>query len=88
MLKYYKMSKETFEEKEIDYDEALRTLLSTWRDSDCTRDMLTIQNNIECRYSWIRVDDPDEKLKPMPGLFNLAPEGVEYDEVTWNRINK
>lgn len=86
MLKYYKRMKDEDKEQEITYDEALRTLLGTWRDSDLTRDMLTIQNYIECRCSWIRVDDPDTRMKPIPGLWNLAPESIEYDEETWNRI--
>ena len=85
MMRYYKRMKDETEEFEITYDEALRTLLGTWRDSDLTRDMLTIQNNIVCMYSFIRVDDPDSKLKPMPGLWNIAPDGVEYDEETWMR---
>ena len=87
MLKYYKKYKDSHEEKEITYDEALKTLLGTWRDTDLTRDMLTIQNWIECQYSWIRVDDPDSKVKPIPGLWNLYPDGAVYDEETWMRIN-
>ena len=86
VLKYYKRMKDEDEEHEITYDEALRTLLGTWRDSDLTRDMLTIQNYIECMCSWIRVDDPSTTMKPMPGMWNLAPAGIEYDEDTWNRI--
>lgn len=86
MLKYYKRMKDEDKEQEITYDEALRTLLGTWRDSDLTRDMLTIQNYIECRCSWIRVDDPSTTMKPIPGLWNLAPADIQYDEETWNRI--
>ena len=86
MLKYYKRMKDEDKEQEITYDEALRTMLGTWRDSDLTRDMLTIQNYIECQYSWIRVDDPSTTMKPMPGLWNLIPDDVQYDEETWNRI--
>ena len=87
MLKYYKRMKYEKEEKEISYDEALRTLLGTWRDNDMTRDMLTIQNYIMCMFSFVRVDDPDNKLKPAPGLWNLVPDGIQYDEVTCNRLN-
>lgn len=87
MLKYYKRYKGQSEEQEISYDEALKTMLGTWRDSDLTRDMLTIQNYIECMCSYIRVDDPNSKLKPMPGRFNIAPMGIEYDEETWMRKN-
>lgn len=86
MLKYYKRMKDEDTEQEITHEEALHTLLGTWRDSDLTRDMLTIQNYIECVYSFIRVDDPDNTMKPMPGLLNLAPDGIEYDEETWNRV--
>lgn len=85
-MKYYKRYKDKDEWNEITYDEALRTLLGTWRDTDLTRDMLTIQNMIECMFSWIKVDDPDSKLKPMPGLFNLYPDDARYDEETWQRI--
>ena len=86
MLKYYKRMKDSDAWKEITYDEALHTLLGTWRDTDLTRDMLTIQNMIECMFSWIKVDDPDSTLKPMPGLFNRYPEDAVYDEETWQRI--
>lgn len=87
MLKYYKRMKDEDTEVEISYDEALRTLLGTWRDTDLTRDMLTIQNYIECQFSWIRVDDPNTTMKPIPGMWNLAPADAEYDEETWMRIN-
>lgn len=87
MLKYYKQYKDEGQEFEVTYEEALRTLLGTWRDTDLTRDMLTIQNNIECMCSWIRVDDPDDPLVPMPGLMNLYPDGAVYDEETWQRLN-
>ena len=85
MLKYYKRYKDSKEEFEITYDEALNTMLGTWKDSDLTRDMLTIQNYIECMFSYIRVDNPDEKLKPMPGIWNITPDDIEYDEITWMR---
>lgn len=87
MLKYYKRMKDETEEHEITHDEALHTMLGTWRDSDLTRDMLTIQNYIECAYSFIRVDDPETTMKPIPGLWNIVPEGIEYDEETWMRKN-
>ena len=87
MLKYYKRMKDETDENEITYDEALRTMLGTWRDTDLTRDMLTIQNYIECMYSFIRVDDPENELKPMPGLWNIVPDGIKYDENTFARLN-
>lgn len=83
MLRYYKgiwRNNGSTEEKEVSYETAYYTLLGTWKDTDITRDMLTIQNYIECDYSYIRVDDPDSELKPMPGLRNLTPEGVVYDD--------
>lgn len=73
MLKYYNRPNNSTEEQEITYDEALRILLDTWCDTPLTRNMLTIQNYIECRNSFLRVDDPDTTLKPIPGLWNLTP---------------
>jgi len=87
MLKYYKRMKDSKEEHEITYDEALQTLLGSWLDTDMTGDMLTIQNYIICSYSCIRVVDPDDPLVPIPGLFNLTPDDAEYDEKTMARIN-
>lgn len=87
MMKYYKRMKDSDEWSEVSHDDALRTLLGTWRDTDLTRDMLTIPNMIECMCSWIKVKDPDSTMTPMPGLFNLYPDGAEYDEETWMRIN-
>lgn len=85
MLRYYKKFKGDAAEKEITRLEAFETLLGTYRNNDMTRDMLDVQNYIETRYSYIRVDDPDNPLKPMPGLWNLLPDGVEYDEETGMR---
>ena len=85
MLRYYKRFKGEDTEKEITREDALRTLLGTYRDNDMTRDMLTVQNYIETRFSFIRVDDPENPLKPMPGLWNILPDGVEYDEDTGMR---
>ena len=85
MLRYYKRFKDGEAEHEITRDEALKILLGTYRDNDMTRDMLTVQNYIETRWSFIRVDDPESELKPMPGLWNLLPDGVEYDPDTGMR---
>lgn len=85
MLRYYKRFNGEETEQEITREDALRTLLGTYRDNDMTRDMLTVQNYIETRFSFIRVDDPENPMKPMPGLWNLLPDGVEYDEDTGMR---
>lgn len=85
MLRYYKRFKGEETEQEITREDALRTLLGTYRDNDMTRDMLTVQNYIETQWSFIRVDDPESELKPMPGLWNLLPDGVEYDPDTGMR---
>lgn len=66
---------------DITRDEAYETLLTTWKDSDMTRDMLTIVNRIECRFSTVEVRDIGENgavKVAMPGLCNLLPMGVEY----------
>lgn len=86
MLKYYRRYNGDQIESEVTKEEALTTLLSTYRDNDMTRDMLTVQNYIKCRFAFIRVDDPDAKTKPMPGLWNLLPEDACYDD-NGNRLN-
>lgn len=67
---------------EVSYDEALNVLLGTFRDNDMTRDMLTIPNNIQCRYSTIYVEDHSGKMPMvlMSGLFNMLPMDAEYDD--------
>lgn len=85
MLRYYKRFKGEETEQEITREDALRTLLGTYRDNDMTRDMLTVQNYIEIRFSFIRVDDPENPLKPMPGLWNILPDDAVYDEDTGMR---
>ena len=74
--------------KEITREEAYDTLLTTWKDSDMTRDMLTIVNRIYCRFSTVEVVDrrEDGSVKTlMPGLRNLLPMGVEYG-IDCNRV--
>ena len=65
--------------KEITYDEALNILLTTYRDNDMTRDMLTLPNRIMCRFSTIDVKD-GSGLIPMAGLYNLLPNDMDYDD--------
>ena len=88
MLKYSKQFKGESESFDITYEEALKTVLGTYRDCDITRDMLTIVNTINTRYSWVYVSEVDDygiEMCLMPGLFNFTPEGVRYDD-DGNRI--
>lgn len=83
-MKYFRHDYLDNTTKELTHDEALHILLGTYRDNDMTRDMLTITNRIQCRYSYIEVvEDPREdglNLALMPGLYNMLPDGCEYDE--------
>ena len=83
VLKYYKRYHSKDGREEIGKDEALATLLTTYRDNDMTRDMLTIPNNIVCRWSTVYVEeimDNGRAMVLMSGLQNELPMGVEYDE--------
>ena len=74
--------------KDITYEEAYDTLLTTFKDSDMTRDMLTIVNRIECRFSTVEVRDvrEDGSVKTLiAGLHNLFPMDAEYDD-NCNRV--
>ena len=88
-MKYFKQTKGVNTTKvEISHDEALNVLLGSFRDNDMTRDMLTIPNRIECRYSTVYVEQPTEygiNIVLMAGLCNDIPDGVEYDD-NGNRI--
>lgn len=87
-LKYFKRYHTDDGRKEITYEQALDTLLTTYRDNDMTRDMLTIPNNIICRFSTVYVEDHPENgmvMVLMAGLQNNLPMGAEYDE-EGNRI--
>lgn len=86
-MKYYKIIKSAGKREEITYEEALRTVLGTFRDNDMTRDMLTIPNNINCQFSFVYVEDDTHKppMVLMAGLWNMLPDDVEYDE-EGNRI--
>ena len=72
-MKYRKRYRESGEWKDITYEEALQTLLGTWKDNEMTRSMLTIANNIQCRYSDIFVED-DKGMVLMSGLWNYVPD--------------
>lgn len=86
-LKYFKRYHDREERTEISYDEALSTLLTTYRDNDMTRDMLTVPNNISCRFSNIYVEDHSSKITMvlMSGLWNDLPMDADYDD-DGNRI--
>ncbi len=91
-LRYFKKYIDSDEKKEITYEEALKTLLTTYRDTDITHDMLTIVNRINCRYSTVTVelideDDPFNHMVLMAGMYNMTPNGYEYDD-DGNRLNK
>lgn len=88
-LFYFKQMNQTGRRVQVTYDEAYNSLLGTYRDNDMTRDMLTIPNNIICRYSMIYVEDhsnPNMPMVLMSGLFNQLPMEYEYDD-DGNRIN-
>lgn len=86
-LKYFKRYQGKEERKEISYAEALDTLLTTYRDNQMTRDMLSIPNNIQCRFSTVYVEDYSgpRPMVLMSGLFNMLPDEFEYDD-DGNRI--
>ena len=88
-LKYYKQNVDSDEKREITYEEALNTLLTTYRDNDMTRDMLTLANEIPCRFSTVYVKEINEygTMVPMAGLRSLLPMDAEYDD-DGNRLNK
>ena len=82
-LKYYKRYRTGEGRREISYEEALDTLLTTYKDNDMTRDMLMIANNIVCVFSTVYVEevwDDDRILVLMPGLQNMLPLDAEYDD--------
>lgn len=81
-MRYYKVLKSVGQREEVTYEEALRTVLGTFRDNDMTRDMLTVPNNINCQFSWVYVEDDSKKptMVLMAGLWNMLPDDVEYDE--------
>ena len=82
MLKFFR-KRDGEDREEVTYEEALKSLLTTYKDNDLTRDMLTVVNRILYRYGTISVEDhisPIDHLVYMAGYFNASPEGVEYDD--------
>jgi len=86
-LRYFKKMKPDGKRIEVSYDEALSSLRGTFRYNDMTRDMLTIPNNIDCRYAWIYVEQETEhgNMCLMPGIWNDLPAEYSYDD-NGNRI--
>ena len=78
-MKYFRISKESGAREEITQEKALDIVLGTYKDCDMTRDMLTIPNRIDCRYSFIETQTDDGKVL-MPGLWNMTPEEYCYDD--------
>lgn len=84
IMEYYKRYYDNYAiGKKITREEALETLLSTYRDCDMTRDMLTVPNRIKTPYCDIYVIG--NGLTVMAGLYNVVPDGVKYDK-DGNRI--
>ena len=87
-MQYFRVDYVTGEKKEISYEKALDIMLGTWKDTEMTRDMLSIVNRIECRFSHIEVEEPTkygQNKVLMAGLVNMIPMGAEYDD-KGNRI--
>lgn len=83
MLKYYRIDKQKSIKYEINYARSLLILLGSFRDNDMTRDMLTIPNRIQCRFSIIEVEDHQEDgsiMVLMAGMYNMLPMNIDYDE--------
>lgn len=84
MLKYYKVIKSTKINylEPISYEEALTTVLGSYKDNDMTRDMFMIPNRIMCRYSEIEVQSiiDGHTFVAVPGAYNLLPDNAFYDD--------
>ena len=84
-LRFYKQFHGELARPEISYEEALGTLLTTYKDNDMTRDLLTVPNNIQCRFSTIYVEEYDTEHPNYPpvvymaGCFNNLPDH-RYDD--------
>ena len=78
-MKYLKKMKSSERWVEVGYNEALNSVLGTYKDNPATRSMLTIGNYIPCVYADIRVFD-DNGMTAMAGLYNLLPDGVVWEE--------
>lgn len=52
---YRKRYADSDEWNDVTYEQALSTLLTTYKDNDITREMLTVEGIIPCRFSDIEV---------------------------------
>ena len=78
-MQYFKEYNGVSEKVRISRSDALRSLLTTYRDNDMTRDMLTIPNRILTKFCTIHVKS-DDGMIAIPGMYNLLPDDAEYDE--------
>ena len=77
-MKYMKRFKSQEEDwQEVSYEEALRTILGTYRDCLDVRSMMSIANFIPCVYSEIRVYDDNGKTAK-EGEMCLIPDEILY----------
>ena len=82
VLVYFKQFKGSDEREEVSYEEALDTLLTTYKDNDMTRDWLSVVNTIPCMASTITVEQTTKwgNMVLMAGLSCVSPDGAEYDK--------
>lgn len=74
-MRYLKRFKTEEEWREVSYDEALKSVLGTYKKNAEVLSWLTIGNFIPCRFAEIRVFD-DSGNTSEPGEMCLSPEGV------------
>lgn len=56
-MKYYKQYHDEEVKKEVSYDVALKTLLTTYLDNSITREMLKEPNEIRCMCATVYVEE-------------------------------
>ena len=81
-LRYFMRWKEDGQETEVSKEEALEALLTIYKDTDVTRDMLTLPNRIQGVY-WdmvVKRECDGTFMVLIPGLWNQTPVGVRYDD--------
>jgi len=88
VLKYFRKRHDEAEYTEVSYEEALHSLLTTFKDNDITRDWLTVANYLPYRFGVISVHEcygNGYEMTLMAGLSHMSPMGAEYDD-NGNRI--
>ncbi len=83
MFKFLKRFYDQNEWQEVTYQEAVRTLSTTWHLNDQIIDMLAWANVIQCRFSELRVINEDingNEMCLMPGLSLQVPIYYEYTD--------